>query len=149
MKRYASSQWRGNLRQGKGSINTESGALSNLAYSFARRFGEERGSNPEELVAAAHSSCYAMAVSAELEQRKLQAELIDVKATVTLENASGGWSIPSVHLDVSIEASGADRKQIEEAAKSAKANCPISKLLKADITMNLNIPSQQSASFEL
>lgn len=147
MKRYASSQWRGNLRQGKGAINTESGSLSNLAYSFSRRFGDERGTNPEELIAAAHSSCFAMAVSAEFEQRKIQAELIDVKATVSLENVAGGWSIPAVHLDVSIEATGADRSQIEEAAKSAKANCPVSKLLKADITMNLNIPSQETASF--
>lgn len=145
MKRYASSLWRGNLRQGKGSINTESGSLSNLAYSFAKRFGEERGSNPEELVAAAHSSCFAMAVSAELEQRKLQAELIDVKATVTLEKAADGWSIPAVHLDVSIEAAGVERSQIEEAAKAAKTNCPISKLLNAEITMNLNIPLQQTA----
>lgn len=148
MKRTASAQWRGNLRQGKGSINTESGAISNLPYSFSKRFGEERGTNPEELIGAAHSSCFAMAVSAELEQRKLQAELIDVRATVSLENVSGAWSIPAIHLDVSIEASNATREQIEEAANTAKANCPVSKLLKAaDITMNLTIPSQDAATF--
>lgn len=146
MKRFASAQWRGNLRQGKGTIKTESGGIADLPYSFAKRFGEEKGTNPEELVGAAHASCFAMAVSAELEQRKLQAELIDVRATVSLENIAGGWSIPSVHLDVNIEAASASRSQVEEAANSAKLNCPISKLLKADITMNLSFSSQESAT---
>lgn len=147
MKRLASAQWRGNLRQGKGSIRTESGSIADLPYSFSKRFGEEKGTNPEELVGAAHASCFAMAVSAELEQRKLQAELIDVRATVTLENIAGGWSIPSVHLDVNIEAANASHAQVEEAANSAKLNCPISKLIKADITMNLSFSSQENATF--
>ncbi len=146
MKRSASAQWRGDLRQGHGIINSESGSLLDLDYSFIKRFGEERGTNPEELIAAAHSSCFAMAVSAELEKRNLKPSTIDVKADVSLEKAGDSWEIPAVHLQVWADVPGADADDVEEAANVAKANCPVSKLLKAKITMDFNFISQDSAS---
>lgn len=146
MKRSASAQWRGNLRQGKGILNTESGSLSKLPYSFAKRFGEEKGTNPEELIGAAHSGCFAMAFSGELEKKNLRPETIDVKAIVSVEKMGEGWSINSIHLDVRVEVPGGARDQIEEAAQSAKRNCPVSQLLNAEISMNLDISSQESAA---
>lgn len=146
MKRSASAHWSGNLKRGQGIVTTESETLREAPYSFAKRFGEEQGTNPEELIAAAHSSCFAMAFSAELEKQKFEASAIDVKATVSLENVDGGWSVSAVHLDVSAEVPGATEKQVEEAAKSAKENCPISKLLKANITMDLSYISESSMS---
>lgn len=146
MKRSASAEWRGDLRQGRGIINSESGSLLDLSYSFTKRFGDESGTNPEELIAAAHASCFAMAVSAELEKKNLKPSTIDVKANVSLEKAGEGWEIPAVHLQVWADVPGADTKLVEEAANIAKANCPVSKLLKAKITMDFNISSQESAS---
>lgn len=143
MKRSASAEWRGSLKQGQGYINSESGSLSTLSYSFTKRFGEERGTNPEELIAAAHSSCFAMAVSAELEKQKLSAESILVKANVSLEQVNGAWEIPAVHLDVKISAPGVAEEKVRTAAETAKANCPVSKLLKANITMDLSISNQE------
>lgn len=143
MKRSASAKWRGNLKQGSGIINVESGNLSNLPYSFARRFGDEKGTNPEELIAAAHSSCFAMALSAELEEKNIEADLIDVSAIVTLEKLNGGWSIPHIELRVLVTAPGSDRQLISVAAQTAKVECPISKLLKATITMDLQFEDEQ------
>lgn len=146
MKRSASAQWRGNLKQGQGIVNSESGSLRDLSYSFSKRFGQERGTNPEELIAAAHSSCFAMALSAELEKIHLKADTINVKADVSLEQAEDGWNIPSVHLYVDATVPGGDYQDVEEAAQTAKANCPISKLLKSIITMDFNLNSSDSAS---
>lgn len=137
MKRSASSLWRGNLKQGTGFVNTESGSLSNLPYSFGKRFGDEKGTNPEELIGAAHSSCFAMALSAELEKSNIEAEQIDVKAIVTLDKAPDGWNIPSVNLEVTVRAPGSDKELIKKAAEVAKKNCPVSKLLRAEISMSL------------
>lgn len=148
MKRSASAQWRGNLRQGKGILNSESGALSKLPYSFAKRFGDEKGTNPEELIGAAHSGCFAMAFSGELEKKNLNPETIDVKAIVSLEKKGEGWAINAIHLDVRADVPGGARDQIEEAAQSAKKNCPVSQLLNAEITMNLDISSQESAAYQ-
>lgn len=148
MERYASAQWRGNLKQGMGFIRTESGCLSNLPYSFLKRFGQEPGTNPEELIASAHSACFAMAMSGELDKKNLKAETIDVRANVMLEQQGAGWSITKVRLDVTAFVPNASREQVEEAAQSAKANCPVSKLLNAEITMNLSIASHQSASMQ-
>jgi osmotically inducible protein OsmC len=136
MKRSASAHWSGNFRQGKGVINSESGSLSNLSYSFTKRFGDEKGSNPEELIAAAHSSCFAMAFSAELEKKDFKADSIDVTAVVSLEKAGESWEIPAVNLKVNAIVPGASADQIREAAESAKKNCPVSKLLKAQVTMD-------------
>lgn len=146
MKRSASAHWRGNLRQGQGRISTESGVLTDMPYSFAKRFGEEKGTNPEELIAAAHSSCFAMAFSAELEGKELEASSIDVKADVSLEKSGNGWSISAVHLDVTADVPGGTESSIREVAEAAKANCPVSKLLKADITMDFHFSSEASAS---
>lgn len=146
MQRFASSQWRGNLKQGMGFINSESGIISNLPYSFLKRFGEEPGTNPEELIAAAHSACFAMAMSAELEQMNLTAETIDARSTVTLEKSGDSWSVPRIRLDVTAMVPGGSKDLVEKAAQTAKANCPISKLLKAEISLNFNLSSEQSAS---
>jgi osmotically inducible protein OsmC len=145
MKRSSSAQWRGDLKQGQGTINSESGALSNLNYSFSKRFGDTKGTNPEELIAAAHSGCFAMAFAAELEQKKLKAETIDVTAEVSLEKSGDGWAIPSVHLNVIADVPGASYSQVEQIAQSAKQHCPVSKLLKADISMDFHLSEEQSA----
>ncbi len=146
MKRSASAQWHGGIKDGQGIISTESGALSSIPYSFSKRFGEEKGTNPEELIGAAHSGCFAMALSAELSKSNIKPDTIDVKADVALEKQGEGWGIPAVHLIVNVMAAGADRNQVELAAKSAKQNCPISKLLKADITMDFNFSSEETQS---
>jgi lipoyl-dependent peroxiredoxin len=130
--------WQGGLKDGKGTISTESGVLSNVSYSFARRFGEEKGTNPEELIAAAHSSCFTMATSAQLDEVGIKAN-IATTATVALEKVGDGFSVTSSHLDVTIKAPGADRAKVQTAAEKAKAGCPISKLLNAKITMEARI----------
>ena len=134
MKRSATSHWQGTLKQGQGTLSTESGVLNEVPYSFAKRFENERGTNPEELIGAAHSGCFAMALSGELEKKNLKAETIDVKAQVTLENLT----ISAVHLSVTLNVPGANKNQIDEAAQIAKKNCPVSRLLKAEITMEVD-----------
>lgn len=146
MERSASAQWRGNLKQGMGFIKTESGCLSNLPYSFLKRFGDEPGTNPEELIASAHSACFAMAMSAELDKKGMKAESIDVKARISLEKSGESWSIPRIHLDVSAYVPEASKENVEEAANTAKSNCPVSKLLNADISMTFNMVSHESSS---
>lgn len=137
MKRSANAYWEGGIKEGKGRISSESGVLKDVPYSFAKRFGEERGTNPEELIGAAHSGCFAMAFSGELEKLKLRAESIQVKAEVTINKEGEGFSISDVHLDVKAQVPGATHDQVQQAANSAKENCPVSKVLNADITMNL------------
>lgn len=146
MERFASSQWRGNLKQGTGFITSESGVLSKLPYSFLKRFGEEPGTNPEELIASAHSACFAMAMSGELEKMNLKAETIDAKSVVTLERTGDSWGIPRIKLDVTASVPGATFEQVEQAAQTAKANCPISKLLRAEITLNFNLSSEERSA---
>lgn len=139
MIRTAWAHWRGSLRQGMGEISSESRALEELSYSFARRFGDEIGTNPEELIAAAHSSCMAMALSAELGRRKLEAEDIEVKASVTIINIENGWEIPKVHLNIRADVPGASYEEVDAAVKIAKNNCPVSKLIKAEITYDFHL----------
>lgn len=146
MIRSASAHWSGGIKDGQGVISTESGALRSVPYSFAKRFGDERGTNPEELIGAAHAGCFSMALSGELTKNKIVPESINVKSQVTLEKQGESWGIPKVHLMVTVSAPGADRNMVELAAKSAKQNCPISKLLNADITMDFNFVSEQSQS---
>ncbi len=146
MKRSAKAEWSGNLKEGKGVIDSESGVLSHQNYSFTKRFGEERGTNPEELIAAAHASCFSMAFAAELEKRKLTPEKIEVEAFVHLENISNAWSISEVNLMVNAQVPSASANQIEEAANVAKINCPVSKLLRANITMELNLSSTEDVA---
>ena len=134
IKKSGSAHWQGGLRDGQGTLSLESGALSGQAYSFAKRFGGEGGTNPEELIGAAHASCFAMAMSNELGQAGLTATAIDATSTVTLDPAKG--AITQVHVEVSATIPGATDEQFQEIAERTKTNCPVSKVLAAaEITM--------------
>jgi osmotically inducible protein OsmC len=139
IKKHASAKWQGGLKDGKGLISTESGVLSEQPYGFQTRFEGERGTNPEELVGAAHAGCFSMALSMVLGQKDLTADSIETKATVSLEEKDGGFAVTKVHLDVTARVPGADEDAFREAAETAKANCPISKLLTAEITMDARL----------
>lgn len=139
MKRKATAQWRGDLKTGKGTISTESGVLSESRYSFTTRFENEKGTNPEELVAAAHAGCFTMALSAELGKANLTAESLRTTATVTLEKGDSGFSVTASHLELTAKVPGATQDAFMAAARSAEANCPISKLLKAKITLDAKL----------
>jgi len=136
MKRKASALWNGDLKTGKGSITTESGTLSNAQYSFSTRFENGVGTNPEELIAAAHAGCFTMALSAQLGAAGMKAEKIETSAIVTLDKLDIGWTVTEVLLDVKAKVPGADSASFDKAAKEAKAGCPISRLLNAKISMN-------------
>lgn len=139
MIRKASAKWNGDLKTGKGTISTESGVLSSTAYSFARRFDSEKGTNPEELIAAAHAGCFSMALSAQLGNAGITPESIETSADVSLDKLDSGWTVTKVHLTVRAHIPGADQAKFDAAAKNAKEGCPISKLLKADITMDAKL----------
>ena len=139
MKRKASARWQGGLKDGKGTISTASGVLSNTQYSFSTRFEEGIGTNPEELIAAAHAGCFTMALSGQLGNAGLTAENINTTATVTMEKLEAGWTVTEVHLDVSAKIPGADEQAFQTAANNAKAGCPISRLLNAKITMEAKL----------
>ena len=139
MKRKASAVWNGGLKDGKGTISTDSGVLSNTQYSFSTRFEDGAGTNPEELIAAAHAGCFSMALSGQLGQAGLTADSIRTTASVTLEKTDSGFAITKVHLDVSAKVPGADSQAFETAANNAKAGCPVSKLLKAETTMEAKL----------
>jgi osmotically inducible protein OsmC len=139
MDRHATAVWQGGLKDGKGTLSTESKALSALPYSFATRFETAPGSNPEELLGAAHAGCFSMALSAQLGEAGIKPERIETKATVTLEKLESGPTITRSHLDVVVRAPGADRPKFEAAAQKAKDGCPLSKVLKAAISMNARL----------
>lgn len=139
MKRHATAQWRGDLKTGKGTLTTESGVLDKTRYSFTTRFESEKGTNPEELVAAAHAGCFTMALSAELGKANLVAESLSTRAVVTLDRDAGGFSITESQLELVARIPGASREAFQAAADSAKANCPLSKLLKAKITLTATL----------
>jgi osmotically inducible protein OsmC len=139
MKRNASAVWQGGLKDGKGTISTDSGVLSNTQYSFSTRFEDGKGTNPEELIAAAHAGCFSMALSGQLGNAGMTAESINTTASVTLEKTDAGFTITKVHLDVIAKIPGADSQAFETAANNAKAGCPISRLLKAEITMDAKL----------
>ncbi|MFZ0037658.1 MAG: OsmC family protein [Candidatus Acidiferrales bacterium] len=139
MQRKASAVWKGSLREGAGSISTDSGTLKNTPYSFTTRFENAPGTNPEELIAAAHAGCFTMALSAQLSTVQLTPEQISTTATLTLEKLDAGWTISKIHLDVSAKVPGASAEAFQSAAASAKANCPVSRLLKAEITMSAKL----------
>jgi osmotically inducible protein OsmC len=139
MKRKASAEWKGGLKDGKGTISSDSGVLSNTQYSFSTRFEEGKGTNPEELIAAAHAGCFSMALSGQLGNAGLTAERINTTATVTLEKTDAGFTVTSVHLDVKAKIPGADAKAFETAANNAKTGCPISRLLNTKITMDAKL----------
>jgi osmotically inducible protein OsmC len=139
MIRKGSAEWRGSLKEGKGTVSTESGVLANAAYSFGTRFENGKGTNPEELIAAAHAGCFSMALSAQLGGVGITPESIQTTAAVTLEKVEGGFAVTSSHLDVTAKIPGGDRAAFEKAAQDAKAGCPISKLLNAKITMDAKL----------
>jgi len=141
MKRKASAHWQGGLKDGKGTISTESNVLSNTQYSFSTRFEEGVGTNPEELIAAAHAGCFSMALSGQLGAAGMTATSIDTNATVTMEKLEVGFTVTAVHLDVTVKIPGADKTAFDQAAQKAKEGCPISRLLKADITMTAKLDS--------
>ena len=137
MKRKASAVWRGGLKDGKGGISTESGVLKETQYSFSTRFENGVGTNPEELIAAAHAGCFSMAFSAELGKAGITPESISTTATVSLEKTDAGFTVTQSHLDVTAKIPGADKAKALEIANAAQAGCPISRLLKANITMDV------------
>jgi len=139
MRRKASAVWNGGLKDGQGTISTDSGVLSGTQYSFSTRFEDGIGTNPEELIAAAHAGCFSMALSGQLGQAGLTAESINTTATVRLEKTDAGFAITSVHLDVRAKVPGADQQAFETAANNAKAGCPVSKVLNAEITMEAKL----------
>src|SRR5947209_2407290 len=139
MRRKASAVWTGGLKDGSGKISTDSGILSDTQYSFSTRFEDGTGTNPEELIAAAHAGCFSMALSGQLGNAGLTAESITTTATVRLEKTDAGFAITSVHLEVRAKVPGADQQVFETAANNAKAGCPVSKVLKADITMDASL----------
>jgi osmotically inducible protein OsmC len=141
MQRNASAHWTGGLKDGKGTLTATSGILKNTPYSFATRFESQPGTNPEELVAAAHAGCFSMALSAQLGNAGMTAQAIDTTATVTLDKVEGGFAVTTVHLQVRAKIPGADRAKFDQAAKNAKEGCPISKLLNAKITMDAQLES--------
>jgi len=139
MKRGASAIWNGGLKDGSGTLTTDSGALKGLPYSFAMRFENAPGTNPEELVAAAHAGCFSMAFSGELGKANLTPQSIETKATASFEKTDVGFAVTSIHLDVAARVPGADEAKVQAAADAAKKGCPISRLLNTRITLTLRV----------
>jgi osmotically inducible protein OsmC len=139
IKRTGSAVWNGGLKDGKGTVSTQSGTLKDTQYSFSARFENGVGTNPEELIAAAHAGCFAMALSGQLGAAGMTAQSLKVTATVSLDKQESGFAITAVHLDLSANIPGADKGAFEAAAQAAKQNCPVSKLLNANITMDAKL----------
>ena len=136
MKRKGSAVWKGGLKDGRGTVSTDSGVLADTQYSFSTRFEDGKGTNPEELIAAAHAGCFSMALSAQLGNAGMTAESIATTATLSLEKTDAGFTITAVHLDVKARIPGADKAKFDAAAANAKAGCPVSRVLNATITMD-------------
>ncbi len=139
MQRKASAVWKGGLKDGKGTVSATSGVLSNTPYSFTTRFENTPGTNPEELIAAAHAACFSMALSAQLGAANLTPESIHTSATLNMEKLDAGWTITSIHLDVNARVPKADEAAFNKAAENAKSGCPVSKVLNAKISMNAKL----------
>jgi lipoyl-dependent peroxiredoxin len=139
MQRSAHAIWNGNLKQGAGKISTQSGALTDTPYGFNTRFENEPGTNPEELIGAAHAGCFSMALSLQLTEAGLEAESIKTIATVTLEKDDSGFSITAVHLDLTAKIPGIDDAKFQELADKTKTGCPVSKVLNAEITLDAKL----------
>jgi osmotically inducible protein OsmC len=141
MQRTATAKWQGDLKSGKGTVSTASGVLSSTAYSFHSRFEQGQGTNPEELLAAAHAGCFTMALSNQLGKAGLNPENLETKCTVTLEQKEGGFAITSSHLELHARVPGASKDAFQEAANAAKAGCPVSKLYNTTITLDAHLES--------
>ena len=141
MKRTASAVWLGNLKQGAGTVSTGSGVLRDTPYGFSSRFESGAGTNPEELIAAAHAGCFTMATSAALGRAGFTPEKLSTEATINLEQVQGNWTITAVHLKMNARVPGISKEKFNEIAADAKANCPVSRVLKADITLDTEFAS--------
>ncbi len=141
MQRKASAVWSGDLKSGKGSISTDSGVLKQTQYSFSTRFENGVGTNPEELLAAAHAGCFTMALSAQLGAAGLTATKLETTATISLEKVGDGFSITKSHLDLVARIPGADKAKFDTAVKNAETGCPVSKLFKAEISVSAKLES--------
>lgn len=141
MEREASARWQGGLTDGQGHLSSHSGILSDTPYSFGTRFKDQPGTNPEELIAAAHAGCFSMALALELGQRKLTPENIETHAAVTLEQQNGDWAVTRIRLQTEARVPNAGRETFEQAANAAKEGCPVSKLLNAQITLDAKLLS--------
>ena len=139
MKRSASAVWKGGLKDGKGTVSTESGVLSAAPYNFSKRFESEKGTNPEELVGAAHAACFSMALSLFMANEGLTPESIETTADVSFENVNGAWTVTSSHLQTTVKSPNANAAAFQKAAEGAKAGCPISRLLNTKITMDAKL----------
>jgi lipoyl-dependent peroxiredoxin len=139
MQRKASAEWKGSLKEGSGSVSSSSGVFSKTPFSFGTRFGDQPGTNPEELIAAAHAGCFSMALSAQLGTANLTPESIRTNATLTMEKLDSGWTITAVHLDVIGKVPKADAATFQKLAEAAKTGCPVSKVLNAKITMSAKL----------
>ncbi len=146
MIRKASAVWKGSLKEGKGTISSDSGVLSNTPYSFSTRFENAKGTNPEELIAAAHAGCFTMALSAQLGNAGITPESLETTASLSLDKLDAGWTVTKIHLEVTAQIPGADKAAFDKAAEAAKAGCPISRLLKAEITMTARLVGGQATS---
>lgn len=139
IERQGYATWQGGLKDGKGSISTQSGALKGHPYGFASRFEGVAGTNPEELIGAAHAGCFTMALSLILSEAGLKAERMDTSARVSLEQVEGGYAITAIHLKLDAKVPGTDEAKFGELAEKAKAGCPVSKLLKTEITLEAKL----------
>lgn len=139
MQRKASAIWQGDLKTGKGTISTDSGTLKQTQYSFKTRFENGIGTNPEELLAAAHAGCFAMALSNELSSAGMVPNKLEATATISLENVSGGFSITKSHIDLIADIPGANNDKFKAAVKAAETGCPVSKLFKAEISVSARL----------
>jgi osmotically inducible protein OsmC len=139
MQRSASAHWQGGLKDGQGTVTTDSGVLSKTQYSFSTRFENGVGTNPEELIAAAHAGCFSMALSAQLDGVGLKADAIDTKAALTMEKTDAGFTITKIHLELRAKIPNADDAKFQKAAADAKAGCPVSRVLNAEITLDAKL----------
>ena len=145
MQRKASAVWKGGLKDGRGTVSTDSGVLRDTAYSFSTRFENQPGTNPEELIAAAHAGCFSMALSGQLGNMGMTADSIETTATLTMEKTDAGFTITAIHLDVKARIPNGDRAKFDEAANNAKKGCPVSRVLNANITMSATLAVEKAA----
>ncbi|MNJ98489.1 Peroxiredoxin OsmC [compost metagenome] len=146
MKRQASARWKGNLKQGRGEISTQSGVLKSSPYSFGTRFEESPGTNPEELIAAAHAGCFSMALAGELNKQGFTPDVLDVSAEVSIDKKGEGFEISTSHLKLKAQVPGIDQNAFRTIAEGAKANCPVSKVLRAEISLDIEFqPSERQS----
>ena len=139
MTRKASAVWQGDLKGGKGTVSTDSGVLSNTQYSFNTRFENGKGTNPEELIAAAHAGCFSMALSAELGKAGITPERIETTANLSFDKQDTGWAVTGIHLQSNVKLASGDRSKFDAAANAAKTGCPISRLLNTKITLDAKV----------